>query len=284
MREKIGRYAVLNVVLQPHPDGAYERLFRAAGADKTTISYFGDRDARISPISPVTDGIFNGRLATWLEIDSDGNVINKDTLDEYLFSESNINLPSTIGFNSRIFNFSFRVSDHRLFVELLNDEGEVISIGSVQRIIWRILDSVRSDGEELDVHIVSRSSAVDYVLETPGLKKLEIVVNLPNPDIVSSDTSDEIFAAIDAMHAKQVRLEVTKRADAPALALTPGVKKLAEMTAENGFTKAVGRSEDGTVLERSTKDVPDEIQTVLGIDESRAAATRRVARSQIETI
>ena len=279
MREKIGRYAVLNIVLQPHPPGAYERLFRSAGDDKITVAYFGDRHARISPIGQVQDGFFSGRLATWLEIDSNGNVINKDTLDEYLLSESNFDLPNTIGFNSRIFNFSFRVSDHRLFVELINDEGEKLSVASAQKIIWRVLEAARLPSEELDVHIVSQASAVEYVLATPGLRKLEIVVNLPNPDVISGDSAEELFASIDAMHAKQLRLELTKRADAPALELSPGVKKLAEMTQENGIATATGRSDDGSVVQRSTKDLPSEVQTVLATNESRAAATRRIARS-----
>ncbi len=277
MREKIGRYGILNVVLQPHPAEAYERLFRKAAKSKITVNYRAERYARISPLTDLKDDIFSGRLATWSEIDVEGNVIDKNTLDEQLFSEANIEIPNSVGFNAKVFNFSFKISSHQVFIELINDENEKIAISSAQRILWSILEKVLMPTEELDVHIVSKKSAIDYVLNIPLLKKIEIVVQLPNPD-VTSGSKQEIFDVIDGMHAKSVTLGITSRNGGGALLLTPGVRTLAELSTENGHTTAYGRNVEGETVERSTKDVPAEIQIVLNHDETRAAATRRIAR------
>lgn len=274
--QKIGRYGALNVVLHPHPDGSYEALFRAAAERSIPVKYFGDRFAKLSPISETRDGVFSGRLATWSEINTDGNLIDKDTLNEMLFAEANIALPRGVGFNSRVFTFAFRISDHRLFFELMNDENERISVGAVQKILLLVLYQVLPPEQELAIHIVSSSSSVANVLKTPGLKKLEIEVNLPNPDVLT-DKKGEVVESMRQMRARKMRVELTKMAGDEELSLSPGVQTFAELAAENGFAKAVGRDQDGKTVERSTKDFPLEVETVLNQEESRAIATRRIA-------
>lgn len=274
--ERLGRYCVLNVVLHPHPVGSYRALFENAATRSQKVNYYGERFAKISPLTPTRDGVFTGRLATWTEINTDGNLIDKNTLDEMLFSDSGIDLSSGIGFNARVFSFAFRIAGHRLFVEKINDENEKISNGAVLKIFSAILLDAAEGHQDLSVSVVSSASAINFVLQTPNLRKLEIVVDLPNPDVLTAE-KNEIIESLQIMKAKKMRVELTRQAGSDRLELTPGVRAFAELSSENGFATATGRDDDGKAIERSTKDFPEEIETVLLEDESRALGTRRIA-------
>ena len=126
---RTGRYGALNIVAHPHPAGTYRKIFENAGADSRGARFHGDQFATLSPISSTRNGVFTGKLATWTEIDPKSNLIDKASLKEQLLSESDIAIPTDIGFNSKVFSFAFRERDHKLFVELINDEGQTISIG-----------------------------------------------------------------------------------------------------------------------------------------------------------
>lgn len=276
---KSGKYGVLNVVLHPHPDNAYRKLFEDTAEFAVPVKYYGDRYAKISPISQTRDGVFSGRLATWSEIDTDENLIEKETLNELLFSEADIRLPSGIGFNARVFSFAFRTSDHRLYVELLNDENQRLSVATAKKIFESLLGQLIDGSTELSVHVVSQSSSVDFVLSTPHLRKLEIEVELPNPDVLTPE-KQEVLDALNLMKAKKMKVELTRRAGEAALELTPGIKAFAELSSENGHSKAIGRDDQGNVVERRTDDFPLEVEVPLLPEESRAIAARRVALSE----
>ena len=145
----IGIYGALNVVLHPHPDGAYRELFERAGASQQAQKYFGDRFARLSPISETRNGAFSGRLTTWTEIDPKSNSIQTETLVESPLSDTDFTLPRNIGFNAKVFSFAFREEDHTLFVELLNDERQSISINSAKKAFFNILSKNKFSCMEL---------------------------------------------------------------------------------------------------------------------------------------
>jgi hypothetical protein len=273
---RTGLYGVVNVVLHPHFDGAYRKLFMRAAKEAEPVKYFGDRYAKLSPISQSRSGVFAGKIATWLEINTGGNVIQKETLDEMLFSDSDIKLPEDIGFNARVFTFAFRESDHRLFIELINDHNEKISISAVQKILQFILEQAVQGDEEVVTHVVASKTSVAYVLSTPQLRKLEIEVHLPNPDILTAKR-DEAIATMEKMQLKKLRLELTRKAGAGELLLTPGTQNFAELAAENGSVKSYGKEVNGSSVERSTRDQPKEIEIELQNDESRAVGSRRAA-------
>lgn len=278
--EKVASYGVLNTVVHPHPAGAYRKLFEIAGADSRGVRFHGDRFATLSPISETRDGVFTGRLATWTEIDPHSNLIEKKSLKESLLSDSGVSLPDGVGFNSRVFSFAFREKDHKLFVELKNDENQSISIGRARLAILKVLQAVQpGDVDELDVHIVSQANAVDAVLSIKKIRKVEILLDLPNPDILS-DKKKAILDEIQAIHAKRLKTEITKAAGEESLELSEQYRAMAELAKDNGYVFARGLDEYGDPVERNTKKYPMEVETVLGQDESRALATRRIAEKQ----
>lgn len=263
-------------MLHPHPEGAYRELFEAAASGNHIVKYYGDRFAKISPLSNIKNGVFTGKLATWTEIDPGSNLIEKSTLNEVLFSDSDVTLPDGVGFNSKVFSFAFRIADHRLYIETRNDENENISIKLAKTAFKRIFElSLGPIAESVDVHVVSSENALDLVLSTPGLRFIEIQVDLPNPDVLTG-SKREIIESMQLMKAKRFRIELTKQAGEDHLVLSEGVRAVAELGQENGFVTALGR-ENGDTVERSTKQFPMEIETILNVDESRAAATRRIA-------
>lgn len=176
-----------------------------------------------------------------------------------------------------MFHFAFREADHKLFVELINDEGYSISIGRARTAFFKVLDSFKPPQfEELSAFIVPRSNAVDQVLSTPRMRRLEITLNIPNPDDLSDD-KQQLLAEIDEMHAKKLKVEATKRAGEDTLTPSRRFRAMAELASENGYVKANGKTEDGENIERSTRDYPTEIETPLPDDASRGIMTRRIA-------
>lgn len=274
---KFGRYGVLNVVLQPHPKGSYRRLFEKAGSDLNGVRFHGDRFATISPIGETRNGVFTGRLATWTEIDPTSNLIVKASLKESLLADSTFELSPEVGFNSRVFSFAFRERDHQLFVELLNDEGQSISVGRARLALSKVLEHVLpSEFESLEVHIATDANAVDQVLSIPKIRKIVIQLDEPNPDGME-DAKQKILDEIQQMHAKRLKTEVTKASGEDTLVLSQQYRAMADIAKDNGYVEASGRDNDGEPVERSTKSYPRDVDVVLGQDESRAIATRRVA-------
>ena len=261
--ERKASYGVLNVVAHPHPEGTYRKLFEMAGQDTFGHQFFGDRYATLSPVTPTRNGVFTGRLATWTEIDQGSNLIDKRSLKESLLADSGIPLPENVGFNSKVFSFAFRESDHRLFVELINDEGQTISIGRARAAFTKILQAICPDEiSELDVHFISSSNAVEHVLAIPRLRKLEIVLDLPNPDDVTP-AQQAIIEKINRMHAKRLKTEITKSAGAETLTLTDDYLVMSQLAKNNGHVVGYGHDENGEKIVRNTDEYPQEINIIL---------------------
>lgn len=165
------KYCVLNVVAQPHPAGIYRELFMAASKNSAS-NYRADHFARVSPVTEPENGMFRGRLAIWTEVNPKEPTINKDSFDQKLLSDSDIALPRDIGFNSKIFYFSFNIKSHRLFVELQNDEGQTVSAGIARLAFEKALQAIdRNFDVDVKVYIATTKSAVELVLAVPKKKK-----------------------------------------------------------------------------------------------------------------
>lgn len=273
---KYANYGVLNVVAHPHPEGTYRRLFELAAVKDEGVNFRADQYAKTSAISDSRDGIFTGRVAIWTAIDRNAKTIQTRTLIEAALADTNVRIPDDLGFNSKIFSFSFREKDHRMFVELNNEEGKSVSIGVVQKIISSILNSIKPDDiEEVNVFVVSRKNAVEQILSMEVLSKIEIVLDMPNPDDLSPG-KQRILNNLREMRAKRLRTELTKARGEDTLILLDYYRELAELAKDDGYVKANGKI-DGEKVERSTKDYPEDIEIELLPDESSAAAVRRIA-------
>lgn len=269
-------YALLNVVAQPHPTGVYRKLFESA-AKRDAVKFRSDRHVRISRITDSEEGIFRGRLAMWTEIDPNSPSVNKTSLEEKTLKEAGIELPANIGFNSAIFYFAFREADHALYIELSNDEGRTTTPATARNAFEKILVDANVDlTDDVMVHIGSRADAISYVLGLKAIRKIEIDLNIPNPDDLS-DAHQEVLDRLEAMHAKRLQTSLSKAAGAETLVLSEDYRVLAEVAKDNGSVKTYGKDENGTPDDRSTKEVPAEIEEQISDGDSSFQAVKRVA-------
>ena len=184
--------------------------------------------------------MFRGRLALWTELNPKEPTINKDSFDQKLLAESDIALPNDIGFNSKIFYFSFNVASHRLFIELKNDEGQTVSAGIARLALEKVLQGVQDSFDvDVKVYIATTNSGLESVLSLPTIRKIEIRLDLPNPDDIS-DKAKEVLDRIKKRRVKRFVQEETKLREAETLILLEEDKVLAELSKENGYTKVWG--------------------------------------------
>lgn len=276
-RFKLKTFGVLNVVAHPHPEGIYERVFAAAGEMRRGAKFYGDRYATLSPVTGVRQGVFTGRLATWTEVDRNAKTIDTALLEERLFDESGVVIPSGTGLNSKVFNFAFNVDKHQLVLETRNDEDQTISIGLGQRAIAKVLAMVKIPGlEELSVHLVTREDAIARILSLPELRKISIDLFKPNPDDLS-DVEREMLEELEALNAKRNKTELTKSKDADTLVLTPRYRAMAQVAKNNGSVAASGRDEDKEKINLNTKQLPKSY-SIDASDDSGAIVARRLAQ------
>lgn len=275
MRQKT--YGVFNVVAQPHPEGIYRKIFELAGRNTAGVNFFGDHFARVSPPTVSTDGVFRGRLAIWTEIDPSEPVIFKESLEQSLLEDTELSVPDGVGFNSKIFYFAFRESDHTLFVELENDSSNTISTSRVQKAFSKIFEHLVVDGvDDIAVHQKSQKNAVDRVLAIPRLRKIEIVVNIPNPDDMH-DAVQEIWDEINEMNAKKLATEIVKAPGKDTLVLNHRYRAMAEVAKDNGYVSGEGYTAEGEKVERSTKEYPEVIEALLEEGETEYRKVKQIA-------
>lgn len=230
-------YGVFNVVAQPHPIGVYREIFLKAGLDTQGVNFYGDSFSRVSPPTVSHEGIFRGRLAIWTEIDPQEPVIYKASLEQALIENTEVSFPEGVGYNSKIFYFSFRESDHTLFVELENDSGNSLSVGQALKAFSKILETINlSDTSSIEIYQKTKSNAVGAVLEIPRLRKIEIVINIPNPDDLHEDVQS-MFDEINSMNAKKLVTEITKSSGNDTLQLTHRYRVMAEVAKDNGYVR-----------------------------------------------
>lgn len=250
------KYCVLNVVAHPHPKDIYKSLFMAA-AESEAVNYRADHYARVSPVTSSDDGVFRGRLAIWTELDPGEPTINKISFEQKLLSDSDIALPRNIGFNSKIFYFSFKASTHRLFVELKNNEGQTISAGIARLAFERILKSIENTLEtDVKVYISTLNSGVERILNLPSIRKIHIRLDLPNPDDLSDD-EERVLEKIKKRKVKRFEESMTKLADADTIVLSDEDKTVVRLSKDNGFTRVEGRNASGDKVSLNTADYPD---------------------------
>lgn len=238
----------------------------------------GDQFAALSPISKEKEGIFSGRLAIWTEIDRSSNVIDKSELEEVSFSESGVDIPREIGFNSKVFSFSFRTYDHLLFVEIQNDEGKHLSINRARLAFGKILSSSPlKDIEEVIVHVIPVADSVDRVLSLPQIRKVEIRIHRPNPDELDDDVAN-ILKELEEQGAGKQDVTLTRAPGIKTIVLNAKNKLLARAASFNGYVKAIGRDEVGEKSEVSTRDHPRIIEAVTDPETTPATQVRQIAR------
>ncbi|MEH6718864.1 MAG: DUF4747 family protein [Aurantimonas endophytica] len=247
-------YCVLNIAASPHPEGIYIDLLKQAATNQ--VKYWGDRYATISAPQERENGYWQGRILTWDNIDFSEPGIDTGALKEVDVSGFGDTLPPNIGFNGRVFLYTLRVSDHRLFVETMNDLGKTLSPRQAGKIFDALLNLPVQppDSPVVSVTVIPDEDALKQILSIDQLKKLRIHLVRPNADDIG-DEADEVLQELVEQGAKSQDILLTAVAGE---GLKPNEHTLAQASVAeiNGYVDGNGREADGTRVSYSTREYP----------------------------
>ncbi len=275
-RSRVGKYGVLNVVSQPHPAGAYKQLFNDAAEKSIVVSVRSDRFARLGSVTQSRNYVFSGVIAFWTEVDPNGKAIRKSDLQQSALADLGVSLPEGIGFNSRIFAYSFNEKTHKLFVQTKNDYGDVVSIHSLRVAFEALLrEALPREWDSVNVHLETASDALERVISLPVITKIRVVVYRPNPDNIDELVERKV-RELEQGNISRLKTIANKAKGASTLKLVGDLRAAAELARDNGIVEVSGK-EDGRRVTRSTDEYPLEISEKLEADQTSAVVTRRLA-------
>ena len=271
--------AFLNVVATPHPKGVYPRLLTAA-AEKP-IYFRGSFKAAITKPSEIADspGFYSFQLVAWLEINPDEPTIDKSALKKAQFPREGREFTRQYGVNGRVFYCILNEREHVITAELKNEDGQKITPGTLERIFGRLLSPqvLGIKAELVEVTVLPKDDALDYVLGFKRLDKVEILVKRPNEDDITTETN-RVLKRLMENKAKSELSVLTRQPKTDGLELDDEHMMLARVGAVNGNVDSSGLDEAEQHGKRSTREVPKIVRRVLQKGTSYFAALRALAK------
>lgn len=277
-KETTVEFAILNIAANPHPKGVYEKILTKAAL--YPVNYWGSHYATVSKPIAGKDGFFRGRIVCWVEIDKNEPAVFKDKLEEVDFNDLNLDIPNNVGFNSRVFLYVFRESDHVLFFETLNDTGKRLSPRYAKKIL-ELLTSPQVQGPEsplVEVTAIPEDDSLRRILSISKLTRLHIHLVRPNADDL------DVARVLERLEKQGARSEDKVLVAAPGDGgITPDdeTKTEAEVAVFNGYVQGAGYDDEGTRIDLSTKEYPRTIRKKVGEFGSSFAEIMSVA---VETV
>lgn len=292
--------SAINVVLHPHPDGAYERLLRSAYRRRIAAHIHGDRHGIMSQLNTRSNGgrvvALEGTISTFSKLDPSLPWFNAETSDDASSEDlGTLNVPANLQPNHKKCEFYFDVQSHSFIFDSEPRKGG-ISARQMLRFLQQVLthpDVTRTTGIP-NLTIIPDQRSVEEVVEWSRIRTLYIEAHRPNPDYDEEDY--ELFEqSLVEQHAK--RLEIRLVAEDNAF-LTPSenTQTIAAIAADNGYVEARGEDDQGKKQIRSTKDTkPFSIRDYFDpnaetawdafrrMAQEAAASIRRRRRSQVQT-
>lgn len=278
-QEEILEAAFVNVVATPHPKGVYPRLLKTA-AEKP-VYFRGSFKAAITALSPIAkeDGLYSFQLVAWMEIDPDEPTIDKAALKKAKFPREGREFTRQYGVNGRVFYCILDERKHLITAETRNSDGQKISPGMLERIFTRLLspEILGIKSELVEVTVVPKDDAIDYVLGFARLDRVEILVKRPNNDDITA-VANRVLQRLKDEKAKSEEIILTRMPKTDGLELDKEHELLARVGARNGHVDSSGVDEAGVHGKRSTREVPKIVRRVLQRGTSYFAALINVAK------
>jgi hypothetical protein len=280
--------AFLNVVATPHPTGVYPRLMKLA-ADRSAerpVSYRGAFRAAITAPSPIADseGLYSFQLVAWLEVNPDEPTINKAALKKAAFPREGREFAKQYGVNGRVFYCILNEKTHWVTAELKNEDGQNITPRILETIFTKLLspETLGIDAELVEVTVVPKDDALDFVLGFKRLDKVDILVKRPNDDDITGHANRVLQRLIDEK-AKSLETVLTRMPKTDGLELDEDHTTLAQVAAINGHVDSTGLDDHDQHGKRSTRELPKVVRRILQQGTSYFAALRSIARQAGDT-
>ncbi len=273
----------INVACHPHDDaGTYRELFKKAKRVRT--AFRKDDFAQISPISKSKNDIFIGVLAVWTEIDRDAGVLGLKDLEEIQFDESGVVIPPDLGFNYKLFQFSFNERSHQLFVEGKNESGQTLSVNSAAKAFDAIFKNIaaRMEGiDEVNVTVVPSQDTVKKIFLIEKLRSVKYRIERPNPDN-NTDKFDRVAKRMEEENLGVIETKLLRAPGKKTIELNELHKEEIEVASTNGYAVAIGTKSDGKSTKLSTKKYPKIIKHEETDTSTVSSILREVARKYTE--
>lgn len=271
-------YCAVNIAAHPHPDGVYPDLLRQAALTK--VNYWGDHYATISAPIRREDGFYQGRLVAWTSINEDEPAVDTQKLEEVNLADIDLSLPENLGFNGRIFIYTFRERDHTMFVETKNEFGKKLSPTRVEKILKGLLspELQGSDFPLVEVTIIPEEDALNRIFGLEKLKRLEIHIVRPNADDLDVE---DVLKELDAQNAKSLEKVLVALPGDEGLTPDERTTKQAQVAEFNGYVLGRGNQADGELVQLSTKSHPRIFERMLDQSSSIFAAALAVAKEAV---
>jgi len=277
------RFGQINVACHPHDDAdTYRELFKKAKRVRTA---FRKEDyAQISPISKSKKDIFIGVLAVWTEIDKGTGVLGLKDLEEIEFNKSGVVIPPDLGFNYKLFQFSFNENTHQLFVEEKNESGQTLSVNSAAKAFDAIFKKIaaKMDGiDEVNITVVPGQDTVKRIFEIKRLRSIKYRIERPNPDN-NTDKFDRVSKRMEEENLGIIETKLVRAPGKETIELSDRHKEEIEVSSSNGYAVAVGIGGNGKSIKLSTKKYPKIIKHEKTETSTTSSMLREVANIYTE--
>ncbi|MRN44931.1 MULTISPECIES: DUF4747 family protein [unclassified Brucella] len=278
--KKSVEFCILNIAANPHPEGIYPSLLEKTA--NVHVNYRGNDFATISKPTLREEGFYQGRIVCWTDIDTSEPAINKIDLSEIPLEDLDIRIPSYVGLNGRVFSYTLREKDHKIFVETKNDLNKRLSATMVGKIFTHLMSGgVLGVGAPIvEITVVPDEDTLKRILSIPNISRLKIHMVRPNQDDIN-DEVEKVLKELEQQNATAQDIVLTARPGGDGL--QPSKRAIAQaMAAElNGYVEASGKEDDGQPIRLSTKEHPKILKTDLDESSSIWGAALALAKRTI---
>lgn len=252
----------VNIVASPHPSGIYFESLQIVS--NVPVNIRGRDFAIITSPKPVSsqDGIFQGLISVWTDIDSSEPSIEKSTFQKIDIEAELKKIFSERGFNNRSFIYVLDELTHTVAIELKNDLGKTLSIRQAGRLFERLMTALNREGQTFDVTVLPDEDALSNVLGMERIDKIHIVLKRPNPGDHHGTDADDILRELHEQNMKRAEYTFSRQPGTDGIHLNEDNQTRAEVASSNGHVESSGL-EDGQKMHRSTQEYPKVIRRVL---------------------
>ncbi|MDC4283018.1 DUF4747 family protein [Acinetobacter baumannii] len=255
-------YTAINIRVHPHPaKQIYVDLFKTVFSKNRRIPLGHNVSAKMTRLWELREGKplegLVGEIAKYNDINDDswfnietGKAADPDELDE-------INIPEDLRPNCDTFYFIFFPKDHILVSEIRDKDGSFSP--KMQEKFFNFLFAPKDIVEQfkaIDVTIFPDTTQIAKILNSKTLKKLELIINRPNPDDFEI-FEQEILAEMEEQNAKVYEKKLIAQ-DKEYLDPNEKTKKQIQVAADNGkvIYSEVDLQTGLTNRDKSTEETP----------------------------
>lgn len=251
--------SALNLVLHPHPKGAYESLIRTMHEEKITIRVRGDDAVLIGSCRYLDKNDpelgLTGYIYKFLKLDSQADWINTEIMQIASKDEiAEINIPGHLKPHFKRFLYIFKPNKHRFYF-LSHKAEHNLSAGLMKRFFETASQhpALAKHGN-LTVTVESARDSLNRIFSIDRIMTLNLEFTPPNPDDME-DLEADVMDRLNRINARSQKI-IYQEADNSGLRPDDKVKALAKIAKENGRVRAEGKNAFGEKVVISTKDIP----------------------------